>query len=293
MTRQRLARLLLVATALGASVAPSAPAAAQSDSEIALAKQWFRDGEAAEKKKDWAKALDLFEKALTVKQTPQIYIRVGTLQERLGKLVEALVSYERAQEKASGAQLADVVNVAKEAAEAIRPRVPTVLLAPAQHYPGLAVTLDGAALAPATLADKLPINPGTHKLSARAPNREGYETSFVVAEKEAKRLPFDLKASATPAAPPPDAAVGAPSATPDTPPASPPSKAIPIVLVAGGVVALGAGVVLFIVGQGKAGDVATACPDSAACHVTSQAQQDDITASTNTANTLRAVGAVV
>ena len=76
---------------------------AQSDAEIALAKQWFRDGEAAEKKKDWAKALELFEKALTVKQTPQIYLRVGALQERLGKLVEALVSYERAQEKAAGA----------------------------------------------------------------------------------------------------------------------------------------------------------------------------------------------
>jgi predicted rRNA pseudouridine synthase len=50
--------------------------------------------------------------------------------------------------------------------------------------------------------------------------------------------------------------------------------------------------VLFIVGQVKASDVSTACPDPSACHVTPD-QQTEITANVSSANTLRVVGAVV
>src|SRR5690348_15587374 len=101
--------LALALAALGVSFGPwEATALAQADAEIALAKQFFRDGEAAEKKQDYPKALALFEKALAIKQTPQIFLRVAAIDERLGKLVEALVAYERAQERATSAQLSDV-----------------------------------------------------------------------------------------------------------------------------------------------------------------------------------------
>src|SRR5262245_32419933 len=90
MTRATRARTLFLAlAAFGLSYAPHEPSAhAQSDGEIALAKQFFKDGEAAEKKQEWAKALELFDKALAIKQTPQIYLRVGAVDEKLGKLVE-------------------------------------------------------------------------------------------------------------------------------------------------------------------------------------------------------------
>jgi hypothetical protein len=287
--RRRLCHAVIVAAGL---LSAPVPGFAQSESELALARKWFKEGEAAEKKNDCAMALDRFEKALAVKPTPQILIRIGTCQEKLGKLVEAAVSYDRALDKANAASLGDVASVAKEQADALRPRVPTITIALAEAYHDVSITLDGVALNSAVVGDKLPLNPGQHKLVAKAPGRRSFDQGFAVAESESRRVPIVLEedGSAREAAKN-DATVGVLS-VPDKPATSSPSKVPAIALVAGGVAALGVGVVLFVVAAGKDSEVDDACggSDRQTCPAS---RQEEIEGDVSTVNTLRAASFIV
>lgn len=280
-----------------AATLPAAPARAQSDAEIALARKWFREGEQAEKSKDYATALEKFEKALAIKTTPQLLLRVGSMQERLGKLVEAMVSYDRALEAANNAALNDVAAVAKDQSDALRPRLPTIVVQPAKPYDGLAVSLDGTALSAATLGSKLPVNPGDHKLVITAPGHRALAKSFSIAEKESKPLPFELEVDSSAAAvdatadsspatsePPPDAAGGhAPGH---------PSKLPGILLVGGGVAALGVGVALFAVAASKDSAIDDDCGGADRLHCPAS-MKDDITSRVGTVNTLQTTSFIV
>jgi hypothetical protein len=266
------------ALCLLATLAPT-PALAQSDAEIALARKWFREGEQAEKSKDYAAALERFEKALAIKTTPQLLLRVGSAQERLGRLVEAMLSYDRALEAANAAALKDVAAVAKDQADALRPRLPTLTLEPAATYDGLTVALDGVALSAATLGSKLPVNPGEHQLVIEANGHQKLAKTITLAESEAKKLPFELA----------DASSLAPEPTPDaptTPDPVRPSKLPAYLLVGGGVVAVGVGVALFAVAAGKDGAIDDDCGGSERQHCP-VAMKDDITARVSSVNTLQ------
>jgi hypothetical protein len=193
--------------------APTAPAAAQTPEDIASAKRWFKEGEEAEKRGEYANALSNFEQALAVKATPQLYLRVGACQEKLGRLIEAEASYQEALARANAQALTPVALVAAEQIEALRPRIPVVSIAPADAYPGLSVTIDGAPVAPAALAGKMPVNPGAHQLTAEAPGYDRRVQPFTAAERDLLTLAFNLTPTA-PTRPPPT--------PPPTPPPPPP-----------------------------------------------------------------------
>ncbi len=96
-------------------------ASAQSAKDVAAARQAFKEGEDAEAKGDLSVAIDRYRQALAIKATPQLHLRVGAVEEKLGRLVDALASYQRGLEKASS--LPAVAAVAGEQIEALRPRV--------------------------------------------------------------------------------------------------------------------------------------------------------------------------
>ena len=75
--------------------------AAQSPKDIAAAKQAFKEGDEAERRGDFETALARYEAAIKVKETPQLYLRIGAAKEKLGRLVAALASYRQGLEKAA------------------------------------------------------------------------------------------------------------------------------------------------------------------------------------------------
>lgn len=157
-----------------ALAATSATARAQSAKEIAAAKQAFKDGEAAEAKGELTTALARFRAAIAVKETAQLHLRIGSVQEKLGKLVDALASYKRGLDKAAG--LPAVAKVAKEQIAALEPKIPTVVITVAAPPPGLAIKLDDAQVEAGSRA----IDPGQHKVHAEAPGRAPFDRSFMV-----------------------------------------------------------------------------------------------------------------
>ena len=61
---------------------------------MATARQAFKEGDEAENRGDLAIALAKFKEALAFKATPQLHLRIGAVQEKSGRLVDALDSYE-------------------------------------------------------------------------------------------------------------------------------------------------------------------------------------------------------
>jgi hypothetical protein len=262
---------------------PAGPAAAQTPNEIASAKRWFKEGEEAEKRGDYPSALARFQQALSVKATPQLYLRVGACQEKLGRLVEAAASYEQALTRANAQSLQPVASVASEQIQALRPRIPTVSITPASAYPGLSVTIDGSPVAPSVLAGKVPVNPGAHQLSAEATGYERRDMPFSATEGAAVTL--ELSLTPLPPAPLP------PPVLPPPPP--PPDRArIPIAVLIGSGVALVTGAALIGVSVAVDRSIDKKCegPERQRCPLS---KQNEIESGIVSVNIVRATGIVV
>jgi hypothetical protein len=258
----------------------AAPAAAQTPAEVATAKRWFKEAEDAEKRGDHRLALTRFEQALSVKATPQLHLRVGACQEKLGRIIEAEESYEQALEKANAQALAAVAKVAEEQIQALRPRIPTVSILPAKAYPGLSVAIDGVPVAPAALGAKVPINPGAHMLTAEATGYARREQRFSAVERDAQELELNLLPVEMAQPPPPSvpspAASSPPSSSPPPPPRPRPSRAPGYLLIGGGAAAIAGGAALVAVSLIKDREIDDLCggPARKACHLSDQDRID-------------------
>jgi hypothetical protein len=253
----------LLAAALLAS---AAPAGAQTAAEIAGAKKAFKEGEEAEKRRDYRLALTKFQQAMSVKETSQLLLRVGAMQEKLGQLVEALEAYERGLAKANAQGLAPVIKVAQEQIDSLKTRVPTVTVNAAKPYPELVITLDDKPIAPAAFGTKIRLNPGQHKLAATAQGYPAQEKPFVANERDT----FDFTMDLAPGAAPARAAQSVEASKP-----AGPSKLPGVLLVGGGGAALATGVVLLVVAFSKDSAIDDLCggPDRLDCP---RSRADDI-----------------
>jgi tetratricopeptide (TPR) repeat protein len=260
------------------------PAAAQ-DADIAQAKKWFTEGAAAEKKGDCRAAVELFRKALAVKETPQLHLRVGNCQEKLGDLVAAEASYEKAVARAEQAERKDALEVAREELEDIRPRVPRVTFTLASPPNDLNLQLDGLPLAASSLDTALALNPGDHAVAAEA-GKARFDKSFTLAEKDRITIAIELPgAGGSPVTPAPPVAPVAPvegdaGGGPNVP---------AIALLAGGGAAVIGGVVLVIVSYAKDSSIDDDCggPERLRCPAP---QRDDIESRIDSVNLFRGLG---
>jgi hypothetical protein len=266
------------------------PASAQAPADLGQAKKWFKEAEAAEKKGDCKAAVELFRKALGVKETPQLHLRIGNCQERLGDLVAAQGSYERSLDRATQQNLGDVADVAREELEDLRPRVPTVSFTIKDTPRDLALKLDGLPLATSSVNTPLLLNPGDHTVSAEARGRGVFTKTFTLAEKERATVAIELpEGSGEPDASP--AVTSAPTAAP--PPEAPPDGTGPnipvIALLAGGGAAVVGGVVLLAVSFAKDADIDERCggSDRPSCPA---ADQEEIESDISSVNLFRGLG---
>jgi hypothetical protein len=191
--------LVHAVSALAATLTPAlAPSVAKADEleevadPIETARQNFKQGLELEKQGDFAAALAKFEAVAQVKATPQVRFHVAVCQEKLGKLASALASYEAAGKQAqSEGNAPEVLKVAPELAEKLRPRVPKLMVVHGPDDVPTGVVLDGKPLALDALAEIL-LDPGPHTIVASKGSEE-IKRDFTVAEGDKKRLVLDFK----------------------------------------------------------------------------------------------------
>ena len=240
---------------------------AQDASELKRARAQFQQATELEQAKNWTAALQAFREVGQVRMTPQVRFHIAVCEEGLGRLVAALGGYELAladADKVGGDFKAEVEeNVTK-----LRARIPKLVIERGSGANAAAIELDGVAVGDSSVGVEVPLDPGPHAVTAKAPNRKPFEANVTLTEQETTRLEVILEEL-----PPEVRASGPGAAAPD----KPPSKVVPFVIGGVGVAALIGSGVLFGLRQSTLKELEDACgADGKHCPPSKQSRYDDL-----------------
>jgi hypothetical protein len=246
---------LAVALIAGAVCPPPSTAHAQSQEDLAGARQLFVRAVADEDAKRFDVALEEFRRVAAVKDTANVRYRIATCLEALGRAAEALENYDAAVRLGQDdKQAADTVKAASDRAVALQRVVPTVsIVLPADAPAGAQVMVDDAPVDPGKLREPLPVDTGHHTISVTAPGRTPYRTGLTLGEGARVTITADLAAVASAAPPPP------PPTDSVAPVASAHGSAIPYVLLGVGAVLAVGSVVSLVLRSGNLSTINTDC----------------------------------
>jgi len=243
-----------LALTLGLCLGAAAARAQEPDAGTRMAaRELAVSGAEAFDKQDFATALDHFQRAESLYKVPSISVMLARCLARVGLVVEAVDKYEETLRVPLDAGAPEAfqraVADATTEVESARARVARLeLRLPAGAPPGSEVTLDGRPVPPALLGVPKPVNPGRHRVSARAPGRAPYAAEVTLPEGGRQTVEIALETASAPT--PPAAAMGTTRHR-----ASP----LTIVLLTGGGVAIAAGAVTGIAAMGHKSSLDAAC----------------------------------
>jgi tetratricopeptide (TPR) repeat protein len=271
----------------------AAPAGAQpvDDQLRATARALADEGMSFFEKKQYADALDRFDRAAAIIQAPTITLHAARSLDKLGRLIEAAERYRACINTAVDDKSPEAFRAAQDAArtelQTLTPRIPSVEVA--VQGPGAdqaVVTLDGKPVPKALVGVKMLVNPGDHKIAASTESHADLE-EVTVTEKQSARLVLELEPKK--------------EGNGTTPPQTDKPASQPLTSKQrGGIIALAAGGALGIVGiatgaaaLSKQGPLEERCPaGSTSCDFETQAEADAFTAKYDEYNALRIVSSV-
>ncbi len=225
-----------------------------------MAREAFARAEKEEDRENWAVALEDLRRVAGVKMTAGVRFHIAHCEAGLGRDIAALEDYTAAEKLGREEHNKDVVDATAEAIAALRAKIPTVSIRVPSDVTDVEIMLDGKLLPSALWATSIPLEPGTHRIDARAPGRTPYTTSLVVKDREASTLEVRLVAA-------PPAPAATPASTVIAPPReeSAPKHTAAIVATGGAVLMAGAGFGAFVVAGGKQSDAQSTCATSVTC----------------------------
>jgi hypothetical protein len=200
--RRWVVRSSLVLSAAGALCAGPAqaraqgPAAADSE-EIKRAREQFGQALSLQTGGDWAGALALLKEVAVVKPTPQVRFNIALCEERLGRLVAALGDYELAASDAQPEKADQVQQEVGSRLEALKSRVPRVVVSRGENADSATISLDGVSLGDSVLNVPLPADPGPHTVEATQIGFQPFKQTFRIAEQQTATIRVKLEPEPT------------------------------------------------------------------------------------------------
>ncbi|HEV3190087.1 MAG TPA: PEGA domain-containing protein [Polyangiaceae bacterium] len=204
------------------------PAFAQrSPTDPIAAEALFNAAKEALRQGDWAGACDKFQKSMDLDPSVSTLVKVAKCQQHDGKLATAWYGYQRALKMNREADYSErrrdeLENYIAAAATELEPRLPKlrVVVVPAPN--GLQVYRDNELISSAILGEAVPVDPGEHAITARAPGYVDVRQTVTIREAETAQVSLSLTQV-------PQAVAPSPSTRPDStgdlaPPANPESK---------------------------------------------------------------------
>ncbi|HEY2409471.1 MAG TPA: hypothetical protein VGI10_25870 [Polyangiaceae bacterium] len=236
----------------------SVSARAQDKKELSKARAMFQQAIELEQAGNYPAALDQFREVGQVRMTPQVRFHIAGCEDKLGKLVAALGGYELA--------LADADSVGDEfkgevdqAVTRLRGRIPKLVIQRGKGAEAADIQLDGVSLGASSVGVPVPIDPGPHTISARAPSSAPFNQTVSIAEQEQKSIEITLEPEAQTEHP----ATVVTTSTADHPPAPPrKTRPLPYIIGGAGAASLLASGVLFVLHEVTVQDLENACPNS-------------------------------
>lgn len=207
MGRSWISKALFSAPLALSIVAPRAAWAEPTDAErMAAAQALFDDARALTERGEYAAACPKFAESRRLDPTMGTTFYLAECLEHIGRLASAWSYYIEVADAARASGQADREAYARNRAEALRPRLPwlVVVVSPAARtLPGLQVKRDGIVLGEAQLGVAIPVDLGDHVITAAAPGRQPWEARISVSE-EAKTTKVEIPVldALSPVAPP-------------------------------------------------------------------------------------------
>ena len=186
MTIEKLGCLLAVALALSCLANPvRAEPRAQ---ELEYARRLFDEATALERQSAWREASEKLDAALAIKETPGLHFHRAHCAEQLGELVLAARHYSKSEAMIrAGAKAPDVEELLVAARARVLARVPRVTVALPSDVRGATLEIDGIPVSSESGTPVL-LDPGRHRIVARAPGRRDFEMEIALAEGQTQTL---------------------------------------------------------------------------------------------------------
>ncbi len=165
----------------------SAPAAAQDKRELSKARAQFQRAIELEQAGNYTTALETFRDVGQVRMTPQVRFHIASCEERLGRLVTALGGYQLAVADADsvGDDFKAEVDAAVKRLEA---SIPKLLISRGAGAEAAEIQLDGVSLGASSVGVLVPLDPGPHAVTAKAPDSAPFSQTVSIAENEQKNV---------------------------------------------------------------------------------------------------------
>ncbi|HEX4336223.1 MAG TPA: hypothetical protein VH062_09940 [Polyangiaceae bacterium] len=170
-------------TVLGLVLGAARPALAQSASDSATAQALFDQARTLIAQGKAAEACPKLEESQRLDPGSGTLLNLARCYEQSGRLASAWTKYLETASAAKSSGNADRESVARQQAEALRPRLSTLTIDVApedKDIPGLEVTRDGAVVGAAQWGLAIPADDGDHKIAARAPGHAPWEAVATV-----------------------------------------------------------------------------------------------------------------
>ena len=190
-------RPAIAALVLAFFLAPSLAGAQGQARDPAAAEALYKAGRDLVAKGDWDAACPKFEASMSLDPVASTLINIAKCNEHFGHLARAWADYKRAlvlnQDTPGAERRKTLGDIATRGIEALEPRLPRMRIAVSDRPEGLRVTRDGQELPLAMLGEVVPVDPGSHEVSATAPGY-GLDKQTVKAE-EGKTIEVSLRLS--------------------------------------------------------------------------------------------------
>jgi hypothetical protein len=254
MTRMGIASASLGVVLLGAFFSVRALAAEPTDQK-AVAEALFEEGRGLVERGIFDQACPKFAESERLEPGIGTLLWLADCYENEGRSASAWATFKEAASLASERR-DPRGQVARSRAESLEPKLShlTISVPPEAAVDGLEVVRDGTVVGPAAWSVSMPVDPGTHSITARAPGRRAWTASIIV-HSDASRveIPVPVLEAAT-GQPPLDDARAAERRRSETDRDGSVPRAIGLIAMGTGIVGVGLGTVLSFAAKGRYDD---------------------------------------
>lgn len=201
----RLMRVIPLVLALIPTAALGAPSAAQ----LETARKLFAEAEKDQDAGRWEFALRKLQGVASIKETPGVRFHIGNCLENLGRLQEALESFQRAQSLAEDSRTKDVIDLVGPRIEQLRKRLPTLTVRVSGHGGEVSVRIDDKPLDNTLLGSPVGLDPGPHVVIVQFPGEPAIKREVALTDFRGESLEF-ARTAPKPVVPPSSAPSPAP-----------------------------------------------------------------------------------
>lgn len=150
--------------------------------DVATARELFREGARLAKEEKWAEALDAYQRSMSLRPSNLTRYSIAVVQERMGRLVEAMESLRAFLESDHDRSTQAYVRPASDMVRDIEKRIGRLRIVIPGKPRGATVLIDGQPVPDAAIGVNRPTDPGSHHIEARVPGHPPFEKDIELKE---------------------------------------------------------------------------------------------------------------